>query len=160
MKKTLILLITLVILSQTATSYQKVINFSLKDLYGKSYRLSDFKEKVILLNFFATWCPPCRAEIPSMIELKNFFSKNKNFEIIAISIDQADSKKIEQFVKSNKINFLVLHDKDGVVAKQYGVFSIPTTFIIDKKGNIIQKEIGYRDWMNDELVKSLLELSK
>ncbi|HOJ92620.1 MAG TPA: TlpA disulfide reductase family protein [Dictyoglomaceae bacterium] len=109
----------------------KAINFSLPDLNGKKYTLSDFKGNVILLNFWATWCPPCRYEIPILEKIYNKY-KNKGFKVIAVSLD-SDSNSLSNFLKSNKVSFLVLSDKKGELGYKYQVVAIPTSFLIDKE---------------------------
>ncbi len=135
-------------------------NFTLKDLNGRVYKLSDFKGKVVFLNFFATWCPPCRAEIPSIIKMRNILKNKNNFVVIAISIDRTDTQNLVDFSKQNGINFLILHDKTGAVANEYGVYSIPATFIINKEGIIVKYELGYRDWADKEVIDYILRLLK
>ncbi|MFH0840148.1 MAG: TlpA disulfide reductase family protein [Candidatus Omnitrophota bacterium] len=118
-------------------------NFSLSDIKGKTVRLSDYNNKVVLLNFFATWCPPCREEIPDFIDMVNTKDSEK-FIIIGISVEHGDDATVKRFAAERKINYPILID-DGLVSKAYGpIHSIPTTFIIDKKGNIVQKIIGSR----------------
>ena len=118
-------------------------NFSLPDIKGKTVRLSDYNNKAVILNFFATWCPPCREEIPDFIEMVNTHDSER-FAIIGISVEKGDDATVKRFVTDARINYPVLMD-DGLVSKAYGpIHSIPTTFIIDKKGNIVQKIIGSR----------------
>jgi len=121
----------------------KAPDFSLQSINGKTIRLSDYNNKVVILNFFATWCPPCREEIPDFIELVNTTDKER-FVIIGISIEKGDESAVKKFAADRKINYPILVD-DGFVSKTYGpINSIPTTFIIDKKGNITEKIIGSR----------------
>jgi len=125
------------------TTLKKAPNFSLQDINGKTVRLSDYSGKVIILNFFATWCPPCREEIPDFIELVNTTDKER-FAIIGISVEKGDEGTVRKFAAANKINYPVLVD-DGFVSKTYGsISSIPTTFIIDRNSNITEKIIGSR----------------
>ncbi|MDP3789100.1 MAG: TlpA disulfide reductase family protein [Candidatus Omnitrophota bacterium] len=125
------------------TTSKKAPDFSLQDINGKTVRLSDYSGKVIILNFFATWCPPCREEIPDFIELVNTTDKER-FVIIGISVEKGDEGTVRKFAAAKKINYPVLVD-DGLVSKTYGpISSIPTTFIIDRNGNITEKIIGSR----------------
>lgn len=137
----------------------KYIDFHLPDTEGIYTRLSDYKGKVILLNFFATWCPPCRREMPSIQTLHNKM-KGKNFEIVCVSVDRGDKNKVINFIKSGGLTFKVLLDSDGSAADKYSVTSIPATFIIGKKGNIVNKVIGERDWADDDIVKELSRMAK
>ncbi len=116
-------------------------DFELSDINGKKIKLSDFKDKVVILNFWATWCPPCRAEIPSFVELYKKY-KNEGLSIIGVAID--NETKVKNFVKEFKINYPVLLADEITIQKYGGIRGIPTTFIIDKNGNIIKNYIGYR----------------
>lgn len=125
------------------TALKKAPDFSLQDISGKTVRLSDYSGKVIILNFFATWCPPCREEIPDFIELVDTTDKGR-FAIIGVSVEKLDEDAMRKFAAAKKINYPVLVD-DGFVFKAYGpISSIPTTFIINRNGNIVEKIIGSR----------------
>lgn len=125
------------------TALKKAPDFSLQDINGKTIRLSDYGGKVVILNFFATWCPPCREEIPDFIELVNTTDKER-FAIVGISVEKGDEGIVRKFAAAKKISYPVLVD-DGFVSKTYGpIGSIPTTFIIDRNGNIVEKIIGSR----------------
>lgn len=120
---------------------KKAPNFSLQDINGKTVRFSDYENKVVILNFFATWCPPCRSEIPDFIELMKEYG-DKGFVIIGIAINRGSIDELRDFASEFSINYPVLID-DGLVSEEYGhVSSIPTTFVIDKERNIVQKIIG------------------
>jgi len=123
-------------------------DFTLKDLNGKSISLSSFKGKVVLLNFFATWCPPCRAEMPAFNKLYRE-KKIRGLEIISVSTDRS-LNDIKDFLQKNKVDFPILFDADRSVSKQYRVFSMPTTFLIDKSGKIVEKFYGEYDWTEPE----------
>jgi peroxiredoxin len=133
---------------------QKAPDFTLKDINGNQVSLSSFKGKVVLLNFWATWCPPCRAEMPSMNKLNDRL-KNRGLVILAVSTDRAVND-VKEFLKSNPVNFTVLPDYNLNVARNiYKVFMLPTTFIIDKKGVIVNKYFGERDWASPETIKEI-----
>ncbi len=122
---------------------KKAPDFSLQDINGKTVRLSDYAYKVVILNFFATWCPPCREEIPDFIEMVNTTDKER-FAVIGVSVEKGDTGTVKKFAVERKINYPVLID-DGSASTSYGpISSIPTTFIIDRKGNIVEKIIGSR----------------
>ncbi len=133
-------------------------DFSLADLNDKPYRLSDFRGKVVFLNFWATWCKPCREEMPSMEIL------NKNFEkdglvILAVSIDRVTtSKDIPPFVKGLNLTFPVLIDSWGRTDKPYKRMGVPETFIIDREGIIQEIVIGPRDWTRIDNLQVLTKL--
>ncbi len=117
-------------------------DFALKSVDGKTVKLSDFKGKVVILDFWATWCPPCRKGIPDLIELKSEFGK-KGVEIIGISVDSQNTiGEVPSFVKDKKINYPVVYADKKVVGDYGGIESIPTSFIIDKSGKIVNKFIG------------------
>lgn len=102
------------------------------------------KGKVVLLNFWATWCPPCRKEIPSMVDIYDKL-KSKGFEIVAVSVDRSKSD-VEKFVAEQAMLFTVLHDKNSSVSQQFGVFRYPETFIVDRNGVIRQHLNGAVEW--------------
>ncbi|BCA55911.1 Thiol-disulfide oxidoreductase ResA [Nitrospira sp. KM1] len=133
-------------------------DFALSDLSDKPYRLSDFRGKVVFLNFWATWCKPCREEMPSMEVL------NKNFEkdglvILAVSIDRVTTTKdIPPFVKGMNLTFPVLIDSWGKTDKPYKRMGVPETFIIDQEGIIREIVIGPRDWTRIDSLQILTKL--
>jgi peroxiredoxin len=134
--------------------------FTLQDLNGKTVSLADFKGKVVILDFWATWCPPCIKEIPDFIELYERY-KDKGFEMLGISLDQAGISVVQSFAQKNKINYPIMMT-DGQVHNAYGgITSIPTTFVIDPAGNIRKKYVGYVEKAVFEAdIKKLLEIEK
>jgi len=135
-------------------------SFTLQDLNGKTVSLSDFKGKVVVLDFWATWCPPCVKEIPHFIELHEQY-KDKGFAIVGISVDRGGISVVKSFVQKYRVNYPILMT-DGQVDKAYGgIPSIPTTFVIDSAGNIRQKYVGYREKAVFEAdIKALLAEAK
>ncbi|MBI5700396.1 TlpA family protein disulfide reductase [Candidatus Saganbacteria bacterium] len=134
-------------------------DFTLKDLNNNSVKLSDYKGKVVLLNFFATWCPPCREEMPSIEKLhKNL--KNKKFAVLAVAIDKKGEPAVRPFIEKEKYTFKVLLDSKNKVSDVYGIQSIPATYVINKKGIIVDKVIGSFDWTQDKVVRVLEGLIK
>lgn len=120
---------------------QKAPEFSLTDIDGKTSSLSDFKGKVVILDFFASWCPPCRQEIPDFIGLQKAYG-DKGFAMIGVALENAQAAK--DFAVKAGINYPVLVD-DEKVSNSYGpIRSIPTTFILDKDGKIVKMYIGSR----------------
>ena len=122
--------------------------FSLTDLSGNTVQLADYKGKVLFLNFWATWCPPCRAEIPDFVEAYTA-QKANGLEILGISVDTKGKDAVVDFVKKNKINYPIVLESREKTQKliddyQPGQY-IPTTFIIDKSGRIRHKEVGVMD---------------
>ncbi|MDP2921989.1 MAG: TlpA disulfide reductase family protein [Candidatus Omnitrophota bacterium] len=118
--------------------------FLLKDLGGAETKLSDLKGKVIILDFWATWCPPCRAEIPHFISLYDQY-RNKGLEIIGIAMDNNPKRVLPDFIKDNGISYPILLGHQDVYDLYGGIPVLPTTFIIDKEGNVRKKYIGYNE---------------
>jgi peroxiredoxin len=127
--------------------------FTLNDLKGNTFRLSDYNGKVILLNFWATWCPPCREEIKSLERLYQKY-KDNDLIIFAISLDRTP-EKAKRFIKELAPSFPVLYDYNAMVSKKYNVFSIPTTFLIDKKGRIVDIFFGEHNWASKTLIQKI-----
>ena len=134
--------------------------FSLVDLDEKPVRLSDYRGKVVFLNFWATWCKPCREEMPSMEVLHKNFSKD-GLVVLAVSIDRVTtSKDIPPFIKSMNLSFPVLIDSWGKTDMPYKRMGVPETFIIDQQGVIREIVIGPRDWTRVDSLTVLLDLLK
>jgi len=120
-------------------------DFALPGLNGAPVRLSDHRGKVALLNFWATWCPPCRAEMPSMEKLYQAH-RGRGLVILAISGDRTGRQVVESFVQELGLTFPILLDSDGEVFAQYGVRGLPTSYLLDRQGRIVSGEVGARDW--------------
>lgn len=136
---------------------KKAPDFTLKDLAGNSVSLSAFKGKVILLNFWASWCPPCRAEMPTINKL-NELLKNRGFVVLAVSTDRS-IYDVKDYISKNPVNFTVLMDYNLSVSRNlYKVFMMPTTFLIDRKGIIVKKYFGEQDWSRPEMIKEIEEI--
>lgn len=127
----------------TSVSAQTAPDFTLTDINGKQVSLSDYKGKVILLDFWATWCGPCRMEIPSFIQLQDEYEDD--VVVLGISLDQGGPKDVVPFAKKMNINYPVVYGDGNVVQAYGGVRSIPTTFVIDRDFNIQRKYVGYTD---------------
>jgi peroxiredoxin len=128
----------------------KSIDFTLQGLDGKKIALSSFKGKLVFLNFWATWCPPCRAEMPAMERLYQKL-KGKGLEILAVDL-QEEAKSVQNFVKQNKLSFTVVLDKDGRMGATYGARSIPTSYIIGRNGDVLGGTIGGKEWDSPEMI--------
>ena len=122
---------------------KKIIPFRLKDLEGKGASSEDYLGRYVLINFWATWCGPCIKEIPSMLKLKEHF-KDRDFMLVGISIDsKEDEDDVREYVEDMKMDYPILLDFDGTVAKKYLVYSIPATFLVDKEGYDLGRRSGF-----------------
>jgi peroxiredoxin len=121
-------------------------DFRLRDLQGRNVALSHYRGKVVLLEFWATWCPPCRATVPELVNLQKEF-KGRDFAVLGVSLDDHEQnlqKELTDFSRKFHINYPVLLG-DEAVEHDYGVWSIPRSFLIDKEGKIRQSYSGYID---------------
>jgi len=129
-------------------------DFELKTMDGETMKLSDFRGKKLIVNLWATWCPPCRAEMPDM---QKFYEENKNkgIEILSVNLTASEQQpeNIDKFIEEFGITFPVVLDEKNSVADHYQVVSIPTSYIIDSRGVIQQKIIGP---MNKEMMEELV----
>ncbi len=132
---------------------------TLNRLSGGNVRLSDYRGKWVLLNFWATWCSPCVAEMPSMEEFSQKF-KAKNMVVLAVSVDRGGPEKVKKFVKQYGITFEIFHDPESDASNRYGVSSLPSTFIINPKGDIVSQAQGMREWNDPEIVAYFDDLMK
>jgi peroxiredoxin len=134
-------------------------DFSLRDLDGNVRQLATFRGRVVLLTFWATWCPPCRTEIPSMEALYQTY-KNHGFEVVAVASDVQGVEVIQPFVAQHHLSFTTLLDSTGQVTRLYGVTSLPTTYLLDRAGRLVSVAIGNYDWAKPDfraLIMSLLD---
>ncbi|MFR3567889.1 MAG: cytochrome c biogenesis protein CcdA [Paraclostridium sordellii] len=140
----------------------KALDFTLYDQYGKEHKLSDYKGKTIFLNLWATWCPPCRDEMPYIEELYKEYNKNID-EVVILGVaspnlgQEGDAKHVKDFLKQEGYTFPVLLDEGGSLVYQYGISSFPSTFIIDKDGYITQYVPG---GMDKDTMKYLINSAK
>jgi cytochrome c biogenesis protein CcmG/thiol:disulfide interchange protein DsbE len=130
-------------------------NFTVQDS-DRKLTLSDYRGKVVVLNFWATWCPPCVEEMPSLIQMQQRL-KNKGIVVLAISLD-ADGDAYHKFLKDHEVNLLTVRDPDLKSSDLYGTFKYPETYIIDRKGILQRKFIGSVDWSDPEVVDFLSRL--
>jgi peroxiredoxin len=124
------------------------VDFSLLDINGQQFTLSDFKGKIVFLNFWTTWCPECRIEMPSMEKLYKRLS-SQDFTMIAVNL-QEPALRVKTFLKKYPLTFSILLDSKGKIGQQFGIRAVPTTFILDKNGGIIGKALGSRQWDSKE----------
>ncbi|MDX2500967.1 MAG: TlpA disulfide reductase family protein [Deltaproteobacteria bacterium] len=120
------------------------VKINLKDMNGKNTSLSDFKGKIVFLNFWTTWCPTCRIEMPSMEKLHRKL-KNKDFAMVTVNLQESASQ-VKAFFNEFKLSFTALLDSNGEVGASFAIRAIPTTYILDKAGRIIGRISGPREW--------------
>lgn len=138
----------------------KALDFTLTDQYGNSHTLSDYQGKTVFLNFWATWCPPCRAEMPDIQKLYEEYSAQEDAEVVILGIAAPDygqegsREEVEQFLIDNEYTYPVLIDTGGVQFSAYGVYSYPTTFMIDKDGNVFGYASGQ---LNEDTMRSIIK---
>lgn len=132
-------------------------DFTLPDLNGKQISLSDYKGKVVLLNFWATWCPPCRLEMPTIEQAYQKY-KTKGFEVVAVSVDAGPKSAIQHFLQELDLSFQVLLDPDMDTLRTFRSSALSTTVVIDRRGIIRWRELGYRDWTDPESTKLITGL--
>ncbi|HRR95494.1 MAG TPA: TlpA disulfide reductase family protein [Candidatus Ratteibacteria bacterium] len=155
MKKILILFLGFLFISCIAEEQKKAPVFSLKTVNNEIINLSDYKGKVVIVNFFATWCPPCKREIPDFVK---FYNENKDKGIVVIGICVGSKEQdIKKLIEEYKISYPVCIS-DGKVENAYGgINAVPTTFIIDRNGFIFTKQIGM---MEEEQLYNILKQIK
>lgn len=118
--------------------------YDLVDMNGNSVKLSNYNGKIIFLNFWTTWCLDCVREMP---DIEKLHKKIDNSDFIVLAIDLKEStKKVKKFIAQHKLTFTVLIDQKGDMGRAFGIRSIPTTFILNRKGGLIGKAMGARDW--------------
>ena len=128
----------------------------LKDLNGKTHDLKQYRGKVVLINFWATWCPPCRAEMPSMQRLKTKMA-GKPFVILAVDMGETEAE-VKAFLPQVKTDFTVLMDKDGRALKAWKVFAFPTSYLVDPQGKIRYGLYGAREWDAPDKAQKITQL--
>jgi len=135
-------------------------DFTLSDLAGHPVSLSSYKGKLVILSFWATWCGPCKQEIPSVEALYQKLS-SKGFTVVAVDVGEK-AEDVSSFVKSYKMSFPILLDTDGRVASQYDAGSIPTNYVVSRDGKLLARVVGYdgKEWTSPEKVDLFEKLLK
>ena len=131
-------------------------DFKLEDQDGKFIQLSDYKGKVVIVNFWATWCPPCRKEMPSMQRAWEILEK-EDIAMLAINVGE-DSDLIFAFTAEYPVEFPLIMDKTSNVVREWRVRGLPTTFIVNPAGQIVYQAIGDRDWDAPEILDKIRQL--
>ncbi|WP_034764376.1 peroxiredoxin family protein [Rossellomorea vietnamensis] len=140
---------------QGLTKGDRAPDFTLTTLDGEEVKLSDYQGKKVILNFWATWCPPCKAEMPHMEQYYEKNAKKENVEILAVNLTSQDDgeKAVQQFVDGYELTFPILMDEKGDIGDEYRAFTIPTTYMIDTNGLIQHKIVGP---MNEEMMGKMV----
>jgi thiol-disulfide isomerase/thioredoxin len=133
----------------------KAVGFNLEGIDGKEVSLEDYKGKFVLLNFWATWCAPCRKEMPAMSNLHNEFG-GEGLEVVGVHVGPSLAG-VKKFLESVPVSFTILIDKDMSLAG-WGVRGLPTTFLINPEGKLVYQAVGEREWDSPEMVKFLKDL--
>ena len=131
-------------------------DFALTDLEGKTHRLAEYRGQVVVVNFWATWCPPCVEEMPSLEKLHRALEA-KGLKVLAISVDQRTTD-VARFRREHDLTFTILHDKDKKVAESYLTFKYPETYILDREGKLTWKVIGGTDWVSPINIHNFVQL--
>lgn len=131
--------------------------FKLQSLDGREISLASLSGKVVLLNFWATWCPPCLKEMPSIDALYRKF-RDRGFEVLAVASDEQGSKIVKPFVSKLGLSFSVGLDPTGTVAKSYGAKNLPQSFLLNRDGKVVAAAIGERDWFSKGAISYIDEL--
>ena len=132
--------------------------FRLPDIDGNIHQLSHYRGKVLIVNFWATWCPPCRDEMPSM---EQAFQKIKNSNIVMLAVNVGeDADTIFTFTADYDVSFPLLMDKDSTIIKQWPVVALPTSYIVDPQGHLVYRAVGGRDWHDEQMINKLKALLK
>lgn len=156
----LLILFTGLLVNSSFGAEQTAPDFTLKDLYDKEVSLKDFRGKIVLLDFWATWCMPCRMAVPELLKIQRNYGE-KGLIILAISLDdrkKCDNQCLLDFKKRQGINFEVLRSDRKVLADYFGSSSIaiPTSIIVDREGKIVSHHRGYKAGLLEEEIKKLL----
>ena len=134
-------------------------DFLLEDVAGNNVSLSGLRGKVVLVNFWATWCPPCREEMPSMEKL-NAAMAGEDFVMLAVNAEADGRTVVPEFLAKTPYSFPILYDDKGVVQKLYGVYKFPESFIVRKDGTVAEKIIGPLDWASPKTISYFKDLTK
>jgi len=129
-------------------------DFRLQTPEGRYFKLSDFRGKVVMIHFWATWCPPCVEELPTLASLYPELDGN-DFEMLAVSVDEGGANTVRTFMRQNNLQVPVLLNPDHSVASLYGTYKFPETYVVDRQGVVRYKVIGPRNWMDPETIQIL-----
>ncbi|MCL5023080.1 MAG: TlpA family protein disulfide reductase [Nitrospirae bacterium] len=128
-------------------------DFVLKEVNQKTVSLSGLKGNVVLINFWATWCPPCRGEMPSLNKLYRDY-RNRGLVVLAVSTDRSIDS-VRDYLSSHPVDFPVLIDSDSKVARRFKVFSLPTSYLLDRNGKVLRRFLGEEEWESPSVRKTI-----
>ena len=134
-------------------------DFSLRNLKGNYQSLDSFSGQVVVLNFWATWCVPCRVEMPSFEKLYRRY-RSEGLTVLAVTLDKKSEKNIKSFVEEYELSFPVLLDEEGEVERLYPSMTIPFTYVIDRDGRIVARVDGAKNWESNETFEAIEYLLK
>jgi len=129
---------------EKSSDYNTQFNFATQNLDGSTFSLADFQGKVVIVDLWDTWCPPCRMEIPHFVDLYSEY-KDQGFVMIGLALGRDGKNAVDQFIADNGINYINGFINQDVVAKLGEPRSIPTTYVFDQNGNLYKKYVGYND---------------
>lgn len=143
------LMISLISFSNSA----KAPDFNLKDQYGVTHSLENYKGKVIFLNFWATWCPPCKKEMPDIENIYKEYGENKK-DVVILGVNSEKENEVKKFLKDKGYTFPIVIDENSEVMRKYFIQAFPTSFVIDKEGNVYGYVMG---GLTKEQIKQVIE---
>jgi peroxiredoxin len=141
---------TVVIVGDTAPDFEITTDS------GKRITRADFGGRLLVLNFWATWCPPCVEEMPSLDEFQKRLASS-GVVVLGISVDKSEPE-YREFLRKSKISFLTARDPQAAISAEYGTFKYPETYVIDSQGRVLQKHIGARLWTDEKLIQQIQAL--
>jgi peroxiredoxin len=131
--------------SPPAADLKPAPDVKMKDLDGNKFKLSDHRGNVVILNFWAVWCPPCKVEVPELVKLYNSY-KDRGLRIIGVAIDSGKDQKIKEKAQELGINYPVVNGEDSAIRNSFGpIRAVPTTYVINKEGKVYRNYVGFRD---------------
>ena len=128
-------------------------DFSITAANGRTITPANFGAKLLVLNFWATWCPSCIQEVPSLDKFQERFA-NSGVVVLGISIDR-DETRYRSFLARTRVSFLTAHDPENKINADYGTFKVPESYIIDNRGRVLRKIIGSQDWMSERVIQDV-----